>query len=414
VVDGVVTARDAGSIRLLVVARHPFRLEDMGLADFPDIETSRLIRRPKTLELAIDEVDPNVMLVDVGYPEGRGIQAIGAAHVMAPDAQILALTTDPPAYDDVVRAMRAGASGFIDTGAEPAEFAEALRTVLTEKQWLPPAETRTILSAGAEELEVTAAERRSRLTGIVIGLIPLAGILAGIMSLLFRKYLGHISVRPVDLGIDPTSRVVDLIFTVSLLLGALGPLLFVGTWLDLLGDSAADGKGRSWVVRRRTAARLLLSVGVLVVTGLLTVFADIVLLTFIGPVVAISLLAQALGLSDELPAPFRISVRPARAVAGGLIALFVFLTVLSTEVLVVGPRFDTAGAQGFIAPSVLGFSARPMLAFDVDGGRQPRQILYLGGNADLYILVDPCDGDVVEYVSVGSTRLVAIGEVACQ
>ncbi len=407
------TARDAGSIRLLVIARHPFRLQDIGLADLPEVETSRLIRRPKSLELAIEEVGPNVVLVDVGYPERRGIQAIEATRVLAPEAQILALTTDPPAHDDVVRAIRAGARGFIDTGAEPAEFVEALRAVHTDKHWLPPAETRTILSEGAEELDVTVAERRSRLTGIVIGLIPLAGILAGFTSLLFRRYLGQIGVRPVDLGIDPTGRVVDLIVTVSLMLGVFGPLLFVGTWLDLLGDSAADG-ARRWMVTSQTAARLLLSAGVIAVTGLLTVFADIILFAIIGPAVAIALLAQALDFSDELPAPVRTSVRPARAVAGGLIALLVFLTVLSIEALVVGPRFDSTGAQGFIAPSVLGFSARPMLAIDVDGARQPREVLYLGGNADLYILVDPCDGTAVEYVSVGSTRLVVIDEVACQ
>ncbi len=40
-------------------------------------------------------------------------------------------------------------------------------------------------------------------------------------------------------------------------------------------------------------------------------------------------------------------------------------------------------------------------------------MLYLGGNADLYVLVHPCDGDTVEFVSVGSTRLVVIDEVAC-
>ena len=79
----------------------------------------------------------------------------------------------------------------------------------------------------------------------------------------------------------------------------------------------------------------------------------------------------------------------------------------------VGPSFDTKGVQGFIAPPVFGFSARPMEAFDVDGTRPPRDVLYLGGNADLYVLVDPCDEDLIEYVSVGSTRLVVIDEVTC-
>ena len=38
---------------------------------------------------------------------------------------------------------------------------------------------------------------------------------------------------------------------------------------------------------------------------------------------------------------------------------------------------------------------------------------YLGGNADLYVMVDPCADDDVTYVSVGSTRLRVIDEVTC-
>jgi DNA-binding NarL/FixJ family response regulator len=184
--------RGAGSIRLLVVARHPLRLDDLGLDDLDDIEATLLIRRPAALELAIDEFGPNVALIDVGYPEGAGFKAIDEARALAPEVQVLALTPDPPPYDDVANATRAGASGFIDTNAEPEEFVEALRTVRAGRPWLPPEQTRAVLSSVAEDLDVTAAERRSRLTSIVIGLIPLAGVLAAFMSLLWRKYLGHI------------------------------------------------------------------------------------------------------------------------------------------------------------------------------------------------------------------------------
>lgn len=62
---------------------------------------------------------------------------------------------------------------------------------------------------------------------------------------------------------------------------------------------------------------------------------------------------------------------------------------------------------------MLGFNAQPMRAFDVDAGGEPGEVLYLGGNADLYVLVDPCNDDEVEYVSVGSTRLIVIDEVTC-
>ena len=114
------------------------------------------------------------------------------------------------------------------------------------------------------------------------------------------------------------------------------------------------------------------------------------------------------------PSVLRITrLDPRRAFVGGLFAVVVFLTVLSTEAMVLGPEFEPDGAHGFLAPRVLGFKAQPMLAFAVDGDRAPREVLYLGGNADLYVLVYPCDDDQVEYVSVGSTRLVVIDEVTC-
>jgi hypothetical protein len=93
--------------------------------------------------------------------------------------------------------------------------------------------------------------------------------------------------------------------------------------------------------------------------------------------------------------------------------LLAFLTVLTVEATVVGPDFGPSGAREFIAPTVLGFSAQPMQAYDVNEAGPPREVLYLGGNADLYVLVDPCNDDEVEYVSVGSQRLVVIDEVTC-
>jgi hypothetical protein len=110
----------------------------------------------------------------------------------------------------------------------------------------------------------------------------------------------------------------------------------------------------------------------------------------------------------------RIEVRhPVRLLAGGLTALVLVLTILSVEVLVVGPNLEPDGVDGVIAPGLLGFGVQPMQALDVDTDGPPRELLYLGGNADLYVLVDPCREDTVEFVSVGSTRLVVIDEVLC-
>jgi len=89
-----------------------------------------------------------------------------------------------------------------------------------------------------------------------------------------------------------------------------------------------------------------------------------------------------------------------------------FVGVLAYEVQIVGPDLRTDGDHGYIAPRVLGVNAIPVQATTLDTG-EVAEMLYLGGNADLYVLVDVCDNDRVDYISVSTQRLVVIDEVTC-
>jgi hypothetical protein len=188
-------------------------------------------------------------------------------------------------------------------------------------------------------------------------------------------------------AIDPASRVIDAIFTLLLVIARVlrHPRL-------------------AWLL----AATLVLAASLFFATGTGT-FAVLL----IGPIITLALLARAVDLSDELPPAIRIQASPLRTMVGALAVLIAFLMVLTVEVTVIGPDFDPNGASGFLAPTVLGFSAQPMQAYDVDNGGPPRAVLYLGGNADLYVLVDPCSDDEVEFVSVDSQRPVVIEEITC-
>ena len=406
--------RDDDRVRLLVVARRPFQVEELGLRGRGDVESVHLVRRVNQIETAVDECDPNVVLVDTGFPEGRGYEAIGQVIALATGAGVVALTPDPPPPDHVARAARAGAAGFVDVDAEPDEFTAALIAVAKGDTWFPDEEVRGVLSAVADDLDTTSVERRSRLTGILIGLIPVTGVIAALLTFMWRKYLGQIGVRPVDLAIDPASRVVDAVVNLSLVLGIFGPLLFVGTWLDLLRGSRADRGPIAWLLDKPRTAHIVASVGVLAVTGLMAIGPDLVLVMVIGPTVAMAVIARASDLTDELPRFLRLEkVRPLQVLVRAGVVLVLFMALLAGENYFVGPDLGTRGAGGWVAPRVLGFKAQPMQAFDVDSGGEPREVLYLGGNADLYVLVDPCNDDTVELVSVGSTRLVVIDEITC-
>lgn len=402
------------AIRVLVVARHPFRAEDLGVGTEAAPGDVHLIRRPGEIETAIDEAEPDVVLIDTGFAEGNGFKAMETAVALAPEAGVLALTPSPPPYADVARATRAGAVGFVHVDAGAREFDAALSAVAQGGEWFPLDDMRPMLSAVAADLDVTAAERRSRLTGILVGLIPLAGLVAALMAYLWRKYLAQVGVRPVDLAVDPASRVIDAVAGILLLLGAFGPLMFVGTWLDMLRGSPVDRGPISWLLDRRKTAHVLMSLLWLFVAWILALGPDAALVLVVGPLVGIAVIARAADVGDELPRLIQIKVRPKGVLIGTLAALLIFLGALGGEALFYGPEFGPRGAGGVLVPRVLGFRAQPMLVFAVDDDAlEPREMLYLGGNADLYVLVDPCNENEIELVSVGAHRLVVIDEVTC-
>ncbi len=83
-----------------------------------------------------------------------------------------------------------------------------------------------MLQDAAPELAVSAKERRDRLGNVLLGLITLTTLVAAITAFLWREYWGKIGVRVVDLGVDPTSRMIEVVVTLLMLLGLFGPLFF--------------------------------------------------------------------------------------------------------------------------------------------------------------------------------------------
>ena len=49
---------------------------------------------------------------------------------------------------------------------------------------------------------------------------------------------------------------------------------------------------------------------------------------------------------------------------------------------------------------------------DLDGNLEPLSALYLGGNADLYVLYDPCE-ETTRLVPVGPSRVELVDRVVC-
>lgn len=397
--------------RLLVLAHH--RLRDELPQDVHKRITTRLIGRTEDVEDAIESFEPQVVLIDTTFPDGEAFTAIERVTVQAPQIPVLALTPTPPPHAQVALATRAGASGFIDEKAEPTTFVAAIEAAERGETWFPSDETRRVLSSVADDLDTTSAERRSRFTGVILALVPLTGVIAALQAGFWRRYVGRIGVRPVDLAVDPASRVIDVLVAMLLVLGVFGPLLLVGNWLDMLQDSRFNRGFIAKLLQRRIAAHLLLSALWLILAAAIAIGPDLALVAVVGPIVALSILGKAVGANEELPRLIRIEgISLPAAIVGSLVVVLAFMGVLTYEVFVVGPDLRTDGEHGFIAPRILGMNATPVRAYNVDTD-EVSEVLYLGGNADLYVLVDVCQGNRVDYVSVGAHRLVVIDEVTC-
>ena len=116
---------------------------------------------------AVREHRPDVVLMDIRMPEMDGITATAALRRLAAPPQVIVLTTFQ-ADEQVLSALRVGASGFLLKDTPPAEILNAVRLVAAGDAMLSPSVTRTLLShfgdTEATERRRVAAQRLATLT----------------------------------------------------------------------------------------------------------------------------------------------------------------------------------------------------------------------------------------------------------
>ncbi len=105
------------------------------------------------LPAAVAEHRPDVVLLDIRMPQVDGLTAAEALRAAgaggAGGAQIIMLTT-LNAEDQVLRALRAGAGGFLLKDSPPAEIVRAIRLVASGEAMLSPTVTRQLITHVAE------------------------------------------------------------------------------------------------------------------------------------------------------------------------------------------------------------------------------------------------------------------------
>ena len=94
---------------------------------------------------AVQELDPDVVLMDVRMPDTDGIEATRLLMTTGARARVLMLTTfDADEY--VYEAMKAGASGFLLKNAPPAQLVAAVRATAAGEAQIAPSIVQRMVS----------------------------------------------------------------------------------------------------------------------------------------------------------------------------------------------------------------------------------------------------------------------------
>ena len=119
-------------------------------------------------EHAIADRTPDVVLMDIRMPKVDGLLATERIRARDDPPQVIVLTTFD-ADDHVLRALRAGASGFLLKDTTPPEIVRAIRLVAAGEPMLSPAVTRRLIAHVADP---DAAAHRTRASDLLARLTP--------------------------------------------------------------------------------------------------------------------------------------------------------------------------------------------------------------------------------------------------
>ncbi len=133
-------------IRILLVDDHP--VVRHGLRGMLDAEPGLTVVGEASSGAAgvaaAAELTPDIVLMDLRMPDGDGVEATGRILAALPGTRVVVLTT----YEtdrDILRAIEAGACGYLLKDASPGELADAVRAAARGETVLSPSVASTLV-----------------------------------------------------------------------------------------------------------------------------------------------------------------------------------------------------------------------------------------------------------------------------
>jgi DNA-binding NarL/FixJ family response regulator len=160
------------STRIVVVDDHPVVRGGLvgWLAAQPDLDVVGEAADGLEALAAVAEHQPDVVLMDLRMPRMDGVTATGRITVAHPAVRVLVLTT----YDtdaDIVRAVEAGATGYLLKDTPLPQLADAVRAAARGETVLaPPVAAKLVSRMRAPAVEAPTARELQVLAGVARGL----------------------------------------------------------------------------------------------------------------------------------------------------------------------------------------------------------------------------------------------------
>jgi DNA-binding NarL/FixJ family response regulator len=148
----------ADQISIIIVEDEPeFRRRFAQIIDSePTMRLAGVAANKREAQVLIDREDFDVMLIDLGLPDGTGIDLIRSVSQRKPDVDIMVVTV----FGDeqhVVSSIEAGATGYILKDSTPADVISCIRLLRAGGSPVSPVVARSVLRAIRSRMGGTAA-----------------------------------------------------------------------------------------------------------------------------------------------------------------------------------------------------------------------------------------------------------------
>jgi DNA-binding NarL/FixJ family response regulator len=148
------------STRCLIVDDHTVVRQglDLLIGELDDLEVVGQVSNGEEALQAVEDLQPEVVLMDVRLPGIDGVSAVKRIHQSAPSVKFVIFS----AYGDkrlLSDAIAAGARGYVMKGSPPEDLLRAIRTVAGGKAFVDPSLSPALLMTDGVEGEQPLSER---------------------------------------------------------------------------------------------------------------------------------------------------------------------------------------------------------------------------------------------------------------